>query len=70
MRILFDHQAPHFLENKSTIYDLAFNHFPKMSDGPIPRQLRFRLQRYEPEQDYARNYVSTLLFTLFDILKI
>ncbi|KAF2898390.1 hypothetical protein ILUMI_07793 [Ignelater luminosus] len=68
-RILFDHQAPHFLENKSTTYDLAFNHIPKLSDGPIPRQLRFRFQRYEPEQDYARNYGNITKFGIQDYYK-
>ncbi|KAK5645401.1 hypothetical protein RI129_006701 [Pyrocoelia pectoralis] len=69
-RVLFDHQGNTFLENKSTTYDLSFNHIPKKSpNGPILRHLRFRMERYEPEQDYAQNFGNVTKGELLDFYK-
>lgn len=55
-RVLFDHQGSLFLDNMSTTYDLAYNHFSKLCDGPIPRYLRPRLGRYDPQADFIMNF--------------
>ncbi|KAF5282343.1 hypothetical protein FQR65_LT14332 [Abscondita terminalis] len=68
-RILYDHDSPHFLENFSTTYDLSFRHYPKSYDGPIPRVLRMRLERYDPETDYAKNHGNVTCYGLVDAKK-
>lgn len=46
------------MTNMSTTADLSYNHFPKWDkDYHQKRHWRFRMDRWEPEQDYARNYV-------------
>ncbi|KAB0795521.1 hypothetical protein PPYR_12360 [Photinus pyralis] len=66
-RVLYDHQGNTFLENKSTTYDISYNHLPKKSPcGPLPREIRFRMGRYEPEQDYAQNFGNVTKTGLLD----
>lgn len=64
-RTLTDHgRIFEYLDNMSTVYDLAYNHFPKQCPGSIYRHLRSRLERFEPEDEYLRNYVGTFFFSL------
>ncbi|KAI4461354.1 hypothetical protein MML48_5g00019629 [Holotrichia oblita] len=55
-RILFDHDGDHYMHNMSTTNDLTYNHIPTWYKDYQKRHWRFRMDRWEPEQDYARNY--------------
>ncbi|GJQ71478.1 putative protein C1orf158 homolog [Trypoxylus dichotomus] len=55
-RLLFDHDGDHYMNNMSTTTDLSYNHFPKRYKDNHKRYWRFRMNRWEPIQDFTQNY--------------
>ncbi|KAJ8947746.1 hypothetical protein NQ318_018008, partial [Aromia moschata] len=60
---------PNTFDNFSTIYDLSYNHFPKWYGQPIYRDLRFRLERHEPFDEYIKSYGNITKTGLADYKK-
>ncbi|RZC39214.1 uncharacterized protein BDFB_005326, partial [Asbolus verrucosus] len=60
---------PNYFENFSSTYDLSYNHFPKCYRGYIPRTLRFRLGRFEPDDHYILTFGNLTKYGLLDYKK-